>query len=353
MSAPDVLSARILAKTNEYLDFPSVVGHETPFLDHLARDFESLGHTVHRPRNLCVVELGDGPVMLAHVDRHGGVVDGGGAIIYAAHAIKNDKYGEQAPASADLAAKVRERYVGEEVFAYDRLTGGRIAYGTIDGVEQNPDGHIRLDVPDLPALDAGTPVAFARRLERGNAYVVGQLDNPVSAAVLRVCAEQGLTGTLVFTAEEEIGRSAEHFLGWADASLKTRQDLLVLDTTPFDDGAISQAGAVVLRRRDATADFNDAMYDRLHAAAKACNAPIITKCEYIIAENAAREAQGLAAKSLGLTELGKITARSKGAFAGTTLQVPTFNYHSNQESTTPQALVAYARTLIAASNARP
>jgi len=54
--------ARVLAKTSEYLDFPSVVAHETPFLDHLARDFTALGAKVTRPRNLCIAQLGEGPV---------------------------------------------------------------------------------------------------------------------------------------------------------------------------------------------------------------------------------------------------------------------------------------------------
>lgn len=348
MSEP-ALFARILAKTNEYLDFPSVVGHETPFLDHLARDFESLGHTVHRPRNLCVVEMGRGPVMLAHVDRHGGVVRPGGEIVYAAHAVKNEKYGVFAPASDLLAARVRERYVGEEVFAYDRKTGGRIAYGDIDAVILKDDGHIELSVTNMPGLPEGTPVAFARRLERGSSYVVGQLDNPVSAAVLRVAAEHGLAGTIVFTAEEEIGRSADHFLDWAGKALGPRRDLIVLDTTPFDDSAVTQAGAVVLRRRDATASFDKAMGERLEAAAKSIHAPAIHKCDYIASENEARLARGEPVKSLGLTELGKIAAQSDGEFTGTTLQVPTFNYHSNQESTTPKALSAFARTLLEAA----
>lgn len=349
MSEP-ALAARILAKTNEYLDFPSVVGHETPFLDHLARDFESLGFPVSRPRNLCVVDLGaPGPVMLAHVDRHGGVVRNGGEIVYAAHAVKNEKYAEFAPASDLLARRVRERYVGEEVFAYDRRTGGRIAYGDIDDVILKPDGHIALSVANMAGLPEGTPVAFARRLERGSSYVVGQLDNPVSAAVLRVAAEHGLPGTIVFTAEEEIGRSADHFLNWAKDALGPRRDLLVLDTTPFDDSAVTQAGAVVLRRRDATASFDPQMGERVHQAARASGVPAIHKCDYIAAENEARSARGEAAKSLGLTELGKIAAKSDGEFTGTTLQVPTFNYHSNQESTTPKALSAFARTLLAAA----
>ena len=50
------LLARILAKTCEYLDIPAVVGHETAFLDYVARDFHAIGLKAIRPRNLTVIE---------------------------------------------------------------------------------------------------------------------------------------------------------------------------------------------------------------------------------------------------------------------------------------------------------
>lgn len=344
------LASRILAKTNEYLDFPSVVGHETPFLDHLARDFAGLGFDVERPRNLCVVDLGgSGPVTLAHVDRHGAVIAPDGAAVYAAHAVKNEKYGQSAMAGEALAERVATRYAGEEMYAYDRRTGGRIAYGDATGASLDGQGRIVLHLQGLPPLPPGTPIGFARAIDRSRSgYVSGQLDNPVSAAIARVAAEHGLTGTLVFTAEEEIGRSAEHFLSWAETRLKPRADLIVLDTSPFEDSAAAQAGAVVLRRRDATAAFSEDAVERLQHAAISAAAPVIFKDAYIEAENAARARRGQPPKSVGLTELGKIAALSDGAFSGATLQAPTFNYHSNQESTTPKALIALTRALMGA-----
>lgn len=355
MSAADdlTLAARILAKTSEYLDFPSVVGHETPFLDHLARDFAGLGFAVSRPRNLCVVELGaPGPLTLAHVDRHGAVIAEDGAAVYAAHAIKNVKYGEAAPAKETLAERVDQRYRGEEMFAYDRVTGGRIAYGDVAGAALDGQGRIVLRIEDMPVLPSGTPIGFARRLDRsGDGQVSGQLDNPLSAAVLRVAAEHGLTGMIVFTAEEEIGRSAGHFLDWATDCIEPRGDLIVLDTSPFEDSAATLAGAVVLRRRDATADFSEKMVQRVCEGAMAAHVPAIFKDAYIEAENAGRRRREQPLKSLGLTELGKIVAMTKGAFTGATLQIPTFNYHTNQESTTIKAVLAFARSLLNAAKA--
>ncbi|MFP4519679.1 MAG: hypothetical protein ACLFQ5_09495 [Oceanicaulis sp.] len=351
LPADSALFARILAKTNEYLDFPSVVGHETPYLDHLARDFETLGASVERPRNLCVVRLNDaaGPVFLAHVDRHGAVTAEDGAPVYAAHAVKNTKYGDSATPSAEFAETISKRYAGAEMFAYDRRTGGRIAYGDVTGATLDGQGRLTLNLREMPALEPGTPLAFARALDRSQAgYVSGQLDNPVSAAALRVAAEFGFKGVIVFTAEEEIGRSAAHFLEWADSGgIAPGRELVVLDTTPFDDGAAALAGAVILRRRDATARFDVDAVRRLESAASGGGAPIIFKDSFIERENDARARRGQSPKSMGLTELGRIARESDGRYTGATLQLPTFNYHSNNESTTPRALTAFVRTIAA------
>ncbi len=346
----DALFARVLAKTCEYLDFPAVVGHETPFLDHVAADFAALGAKVERPRNLAVISLDrPGPVFLAHGDRHGAVIAEDGAAVYAAYAVKNDKYGEAAAPSEAFVRTLGERHAGEEVFAYDRKTGGRLAYGDVTGASLDDQGRAVLKLSGLPPLPPGTPVAFSRSLDRSQAgYVAGQLDNPASIAALRVAAEFGLGGTVLITAEEEIGRSAGHVLEWAQAGgLGATKDLVVCDTTPFDDGAAALAGAVILRRRDATASLHSGQVSRLETAAGSVGAPIIFKDSFIERENDARGRRGQPAKSMGLTELGKIIAASKGDYTGATLQLPTFNYHTNRESTTPRALTAFVKTMLA------
>tara|TARA_Y100001001_G_scaffold16662_1_gene14563 strand:+ start:2226 stop:3287 length:1062 start_codon:yes stop_codon:yes gene_type:complete len=348
--ADSTLFARVLAKTNEYLDFPSVVGHETPFLDHLARDFTALGCSVERPQNLCIIRLNEpGPVYLAHADRHGAVIAEDGAAVYAAQAVKNTKYADGATHTEAFAATVSKRYEGEDVFAYDRKTGGRLAYGNITSARIDDQNRLVVEIEDLPPLPGGTPVAFARDVTRNKSgHVSGQLDNPVSLAALRIAAEFGLKGTIIVTAEEEIGRSAGHFLSWAQAGgLKPTNELVVCDTSPFDDAAACMAGAVILRRRDATSSFHDAMVNRLETAASRAGAPMIFKDSFIARENDARARRELPLKSMGLTELGRITADSQGDYAGATLQLPTYNYHSNEETTSVKALTAFVRTLLA------
>jgi len=343
------LFARVLAKTHEYLDLPAVVGHETPFLDHLARDFSALGFSTERTHNLCIVDLGgDGATYLAHADRHGAVMSQDGVAVFAAHAVDNHKRIDGA-ALAVNAETATQRYVGEAVYAYDRSSGGRIAYGEIKAVRHDAHNRLVFQLEHMPALASGTPIAFARSLSRAvSGSVSGPLDNPVSLAALRIAAEFGLKGRLVFTAEEEIGRSAGHFLTWAQkGGLSPTQSLIVCDTSPFDDAAAALAGAVILRRRDTTASFHAGTISRLEGAASQARAPMIFKDSFIARENDARMRREQPLKSIGLTELGQITAESQGAYTGATLQLPTHNYNSNAETTSVKALTAYVRTLLA------
>lgn len=347
------LFARVLAKTNEYLDCPAVVCHETAFLDHLARDFASLGHKVERAPNLCVIDLGDhdaqAPVFIAHADRHGAVLDQDGIALYAARAVKNYKLSDQEQDLTGYVATLSERYAGEAVYAYDRNSGGRLAYGQITGAQLDDHNRLTLSLTDLPALPPGTPIALARALSDDKPGVVsGQLDNPVSLAALRIAAEFGLKGRIIITAEAETGRSAEHFLTWAQAGGQApTQNLIGCDTSPFEDGAAALAGAVILRRRDAYASFNTQAISSLEAAAGRAGAPMIFKDSFIARENDARARRDQTLKSMGATELGRITADSQGAYTGATLQIPTRNYHTNEETTSVKALTAYVRTLLA------
>lgn len=345
--------ARILAKTCEYLDVPAVVGRETPFLDHIARDFRALGCKVERPKDLAVIDTGrPGPVFIAHGDRHGAVSDGSGGFIYAAHAAATEETLQgRAPVDQTVAAQLAERHGGDDIFAYNPTNGGRIAYGVVDGAALDDRGHVALLIKDMLDLPQGAPLAFARSLERNQrGFIAGQIDNALTIAALRVGTEFGLGGRIVITAEALIGRSARHFLHWAQSGgLAPTQDLVVCDTSPFDDAAASLAGTVILRRRDASASFHADQVSRLERAASSVGAPIIFKDSFIERENDARTRRGETPKSMDFTELGWITAQSKGVYAGATLQLPTFDQRTSYESTTPRAVAAFARTLMAVS----
>ncbi len=345
----ELLISRIVAKTNEYLDAPSVVGHEAPFLDHLTRDFRAAGLTVTRQRNLAIIDTGQpGPIFFAHIDRHGAVMDENGTARFAAYAVKSDKYNETVAPSPEFADRLDERFRGETMYAYDRRTGGRLAYAVIERVtlhETLPQLVFRFDA--MPPLPAGTPVAFARQQARETGSTVsGQLDNPLSAAMLRVLTETGLRGRIVFAAEEEIGRSAAHILSWMSANVGAWNRCIVVDTTPFDDTSALDGGVVILRTRDAHAPFDAALTAAAEAAATRLALPFAYKDRIIDGQNAEARVQGRPEKGLGMTELGRMITLSGGEVTGTTVQVPTTGYHTNHETTSRRAIRNAARLLL-------
>ena len=274
--------------------------------------------------------------------------DGAGGFVYAAHATRPDD-GRDGGVDQALASHLAERHAGEEIYAYDRISGGRIAYGEVSGATLNPPAQAALLITGMPDLPQGTPLAFARTLERNQrGFIAGQIDNALALAALRVGAEFGLGGRIIITAEEGLRRSAGHVLEWArsDGPAQT-QDLVVCDTSPFDDAAAALAGTVILRRRDASASFHTDQVSRLERAANRAGAPIIFKDSFVERENDARIRRGRTVKSMGRTELGDLASLSRGAYTGATLQLPTFDHHTRHEATTPRAVLAFARTLMA------
>jgi len=78
---------KVISKTDEYLNVPSVVRFEQPFLDHLADDFNHPGYDVDKQYRILVVRkkgLRSPKIMTVHIDRHGIVINEQGNPEYAA-----------------------------------------------------------------------------------------------------------------------------------------------------------------------------------------------------------------------------------------------------------------------------
>lgn len=346
-----VISARLIAKAQEYLEVPSVVGFEHPFLDHLVRDFTELGADVSRFEGGLVIKNGSGPTYLCHCDRPGLIVGEGQRVSYAAEALTGRRPERFEGESAEFVESLKAVYAGSSVYAYVPETGGRLAYGTVNSVGLDEDQTSSFALNDMIALKAGTPLAFSGPLDRSRpGYVSGMLDNVISLACLRLAFEFGCSGTLVLTGEEELDRASERVadLVGSEAELSGR-GLICLDVTEFDDAATALAGAVILRRRDRYASFDAATVSALETAAGAVGAPIIFKDSFIERENDARARRSLAMKSMGHTQIGALIAHSKGALDGASLELPVFRHDPKLQSTSARALIAMVKTLIAMS----
>lgn len=345
------LTERVVEQLAELLAIPAVVGYEGPLMRHLAARLEALGLTV-RSGPGSVVGCGDDGgdlVLAAHADRHGLVCTGPGSFTYAAHVLPAIRGMPSAPRHA-YAETICNQFGEEGVRAYDATTGqtvadGQVAHAAVCGID---DLGIKVPVDGLDGVRPATPIAFTGTLHRNGRRVTAQMDNVLGVAMALVMVEEGYQGTVVFTAEREVGGSWRYLYEQLLCQPDAPRLMLVLDTSPFTDAEAVDAGAVVLRWRDAQASFDTPTVKKLVEVAQGRNIPVVMKDRLIERLNGERRARGEAELDLGRTELGRLVRGSGGWANGATLQVPSVGYHTNTE-TVSTASIDNAMALLLAS----
>lgn len=327
---------------------PSVVGAEHSFFRVLQRELEERGAKVTWYEGLLVAQGGasGGHMFSAHIDRQGLICTGPNEFQYAAFVAgsRSDLLGNSV--SEELMNKVAERFASVPVIAYEPWSGAYRGAGVIKcAYICEFRNNLIFEVEGLEHLAAGTPVAFSDRLRIENGYFKGQLDNVLSAAALVHLFSLGYQGTAFFTAQEEAGRSWRYLLEWFRRFGGTTNQLIVTDTSPYADVELSNQQQVVLRHRDANALFNEQTTQHLIRCCDELQISYSFKDDYIDSLNKIAVAAGEAPRSIGSTELGRITAASNGLVHGTTLQIPTTNYHTMDESASIEACQAFLAVL--------
>jgi putative aminopeptidase FrvX len=330
--------------------FPSVVGAEHAFFRVLQRELEERGAHVTWYEGLLVAQgsTPDSLYLSAHIDRHGLICTGPNEFQYAAFVAgaRSDLLGNSV--GEQLMRKIVGRFSDEPVYAYEPWSG---VYRGRGGIQRSYICEFRnnliFELKGLEHLVAGTPVAFQDNVRIDASSVVGQLDNVLTAAVLVYLFELGFTGTAFFTAQEEAGKSWRYLLEWFRRFGGSTNQLIVVDTSPFPDFEAAARQQLVLRNRDANALFNVALTGRIADLASELGISYCHKDLLVEADNRQLVARGEEPRSLGSTELGRIISGSNGLVDGTTVQVPTSNYHTLQEQAPLGSVAAMIRLLSA------
>lgn len=322
----------IIQKTKEYLAHPAVVGYEQSFMNFLYSEFADLGLKITRHDTYLVIE-GDAPeshIITAHADRHGLVVNDRNELSYAAYRSKERIYNVEPEVKHALWQKIKDRFINEELYAYNADTGEKLMSGTVERdyfcpVRQN---YIFIS-PDLLNLPENTPVSFSPNTTVHDEHIQGQLDNVISMASIYVLYKNGYRGTAILTTHEEIGMSWRCIIDYLNTNnIKTRE-LFVIDTSPFDESDNINVDAVVLRNKDNQGLFNTELTEKIKDTANNLSITIIVKDEFLESQNA---------ESMGNTELGRVIQNTDARINGTTIQIPTIGYHSNNEKTSHAAI---------------
>ena len=310
---------------------PSVVGCEDAFFRVLSRELEEAGAQLTQYKGVLVAQ-GSQPESLmlsAHIDRHGLLCTGPNEFQYAAFIAGNKGELDGNSVSEQMLNTIENRFQGQLVQAHMPYVGTYLGQGTITHSYICPErNNLIFEVEGLEYLQPGTPVAFLDRLTVADGYLSAQIDNAISAAIIIYLFLHGFQGTALFTAEEEAGRSWRYTLSWFQRQRLSTDRLIVLDTSPFPDREAADAQQIVLRHRDAFGEFAPGITQELAQRCEQLGFAYCYKDEYIQQQN---EIKGKS-YSLGRTELGHLAVASEGSVNGTTLQIPTTDYHTVNET---------------------
>ena len=345
-------SASIYPGMDEFLDIlkplirePSVVGHEDSFFRVLRRELEEIGVKVTYYHGVLVAQ-GSRPQSLflsAHIDRHGLICTGPNEFEYAAFVAGNQGEVMGESVSAHMLGQIEDRFAGQRVQAHMAYTGTYLGQGKIRSSYVCPRRkNLIFEVDGLDFLQPGTPVSFLDRLKVKGGLVSCQLDNVVSAALIIYLFRKGFKGTGLFTAQEESGRSWRYSLAWFQRQQITTQRLVVLDTSPYASREDADAQQIALRKKDANGMFSHEMTQELVDACKALGISYGFKDEYIEKQNQTRSRPF----PLGRTDLGRIVTATGGEINGSTLQIPTTDYHTAYETASLSAIAATIQLLM-------
>ncbi len=312
---------------------PSVVGAEHPFFITIKRELEELELEVEYYDGVLVAKGSDpsSGFLSAHADRHGLICTGHNEFQYAAFIAKNqaDLLGNSN--SEQLLKNFEMRFVDQKVQAYEPWSGSYLGIGTIkDAFLCKRRNNIIFKIDEFEHLFPGTPIAFMDKLEiDDDGLVSAQLDNVISVALIIYMYHLGYKGTAFFTASEEAGKSWRFLLEYFRRLDLSTNELLVLDTSPYNDIEDINHLDVVLRNRDENGYFRSPLKSKIKKIVIENNINYHFKDAYLKNKMIHDGVKG----SLGVTELGRIIKATKGDIQGTTLQIPTIGYHTVEETT--------------------
>jgi putative aminopeptidase FrvX len=324
---------------------PSVVGCEDAFFRLLRRELEEIGVKVEYYYGILVAQGSkpDSLILSAHIDRHGLLCTGVNEFQYAAFISSNqgDLMGDSV--SEQMMHTIENRFQGQPVQAHLPYTGTYLGQGHIINSYICPTrNNLIFELDGLEFLQPGTPVAFLDRLKIENGCISAQIDNVISAAMILYLFRCGFEGTALFTAQEEAGKSWRYALSWFQRQRLTTQRLIVLDTSPYPNREAAEKQQVVLRHRDASGLFAPEITAELAQMCEAMGISYSYKDTYIEEQNQKNNKS----YSLGRTELGRLATASKGAINGTTLQIPSTDYHTTNETAALSAIAAIQEILM-------
>lgn len=327
---------KILKICDDFLQVPSVIEFEKPFLDYLNLKAKNLGYQTILKNNFLVVkkkinsQIESKYLFSAHIDRHGLILNDDKQIENCSFYFKkkyNLKFTRDTP---DFYLSAAQRYTNVNISSFNEILGK--IFNKFKTLRYNLDWKNKLVTFNLNKNLTSDDKIFmfnSNIILKDNLFF-GQIDNVISVAVMFYILENfDFTDEMIFTTREEIGKSWECVDEYVRDYDKFNLKLVVLDTSPYENFNGKDKGFLVLREGDENGDFDLNMVEDMKLFLNSNKIPFYFK-----------------SKTNGMTELGRVSSESKGKINGITLQLPSLNYHTTYETSTIESLENYTKVIL-------
>ncbi|MFC1856676.1 hypothetical protein ACFL9U_01455 [Thermodesulfobacteriota bacterium] len=318
---------------------PSTTLFEAPLLTYLKHYFRfknydqilGNGYIVFKPKNET-----NGILLTIHIDRLGLVCCSDNKIRYSNY-FGYESYGKQYSPAFDFG----KRFLDQSVQAYDPVSGKILGRGKVTGVNIEDSSDLIFTVDDLKLGNHSLPlpISYQREVEMRNNHIIGQIDNVISIYLAYELLERELGYTFLFSTQEEIGMSWRQMHDFLSRNYVN--EIIVLDTAPVEGLASINEVDLVFRLSDDMADYTEEFVNKLVALAKQHNLR-----HYLITKHPPND------NAKGITELGRLITHGNLRIKGATIQFPTMNYHTIQETTTVDSFESILFFLTCLSNSQ-
>lgn len=365
---------KVLKITKELLDVPSCINYEKPFLDYLNINAKNFGFETIQTKDYLIVKpknIQTKKIFSVHIDRHGVIKNKNGDLEHLGFNLKKefnlpfkrdeiekfefelfDLLKEKFPdftlnltddllrfknnkfdlkfnriQNADFYKQIADRYVGEKIISYDEKTKQKLNEYKIRRYDLEVKKRLIKFMINEKLKKEDEIFMLKPQLLIKDDLFYGQIDNVISVACLfYLMKEQKFNQEIIFTTKEEIGASFECVIDYLKD--KKNLNLIVLDTSPYPDFEDKDKGFITLRYGDERNGFDVKLTEEIKELLEGNNIPYDFKPSFI-----------------GTTELGQIAIKSKNKINGTSLQLPSLNYHSNYETSTLKSLENYVKVI--------
>lgn len=362
---------RIIELTNEFLEIPSSISFEKPFLDYLEKKAKNLGYNIFRKENSYLVikpkndSIVSSKLFSVHIDRHSVIKNDNGRLEYLAFNLKKklglpflkeevkiseenllleleerevsfEKFGEflvfkregfkpvklKRDGLDTYYETVALRFTKEDCISYDFNSGEKInEYKLIRNQIDINKNEIYFFTNKTIGFDEKI-FMIKSKIYQDEKFISGQIDNVISVAVLFYLLEKGnFNEEIIFTTKEEIGLSYKCVIDYINSQDNFEKKLIILDTSPYSNIENEKSGFLTLRYGDENGGFNS---------------ELVLKIKSILEENQINF--DFKPSFLGRTELGRVSSESQGKVNGSTLQLPSMNYHTVFETCSKTSL---------------